>query len=39
LASKEFDGKSGNGPYADVLMQIDTYVGELLDTIDKLKAA
>jgi arylsulfatase len=39
LASKEFDGKSGNGPYADVLMQIDAYTGELLDTIDKLKAA
>ena len=39
LASKEFDGKSGNGAYADVLMQIDTYVGELLDTIDQLKAA
>lgn len=31
----DFVGKSGNGPWADLLMQIDSYVGELLDTIDK----
>ena len=32
----DFDGKSGNGPWADLLMQIDAYVGEIVDTIDKL---
>ena len=37
--SKEFAGKSGNGDWGDVLMQIDAYTGELLDTIDKLGIA
>ena len=37
--SKEFDGKSGNGDWGDVLMQIDAYVAELLDTIDDLGIA
>ena len=32
----EFVGKSGKGPWGDLLMQIDSYVGELLDTIDDL---
>ncbi len=32
----DFVGKSGNGPWADLLMQIDSYNGELLDTIDEL---
>jgi arylsulfatase len=32
----DFKGKTGNGPFADVLAQTDAYVGELLDTIDKL---
>jgi len=32
----DFEGKSGNGPWGDMLMQIDSYVGELLDTIDAL---
>jgi arylsulfatase len=32
----DFEGKSGKGPWGDVLMQIDSYLGELLDTIDKL---
>ena len=36
LPSKEFKGKSGNGNWGDVLMQIDAYNGELLDEIDKL---
>lgn len=36
LPSKEFTGKSGNGNYGDVLMQIDAYTGELLDTIERL---
>jgi len=39
LPSKEFEGKSGNGHWGDVLMQIDAYVGELLDTLDQLKIA
>jgi len=34
--SKKFKGKSGNGDWGDVLMQIDAYTGELLDTIKKL---
>src|SRR5210317_2034630 len=35
----DFDGKSGNGPWGDMLMQIDSYVGELLETIDDLGLA
>jgi arylsulfatase len=37
--SKEFAGKSGNGDWGDVLMQIDAYAGELLDTLDALGIA
>ena len=36
VPSKEFAGRSGNGDWGDVLMQIDAYVGELLGTIDDL---
>ena len=36
LPSMEFDGKTGNGKWADVLAQLDTYVGELLDQVDDL---
>ena len=32
----EFDGKSGNGLWADALAQTDAYTGELLDTVEKL---
>ncbi|MHA1179271.1 MAG: sulfatase-like hydrolase/transferase, partial [Alphaproteobacteria bacterium] len=32
----DFVGKSGKGPWGDLLMQIDSYVGELLDTIKGL---
>ena len=39
LPSKEFDGKSGNGRWGDVLMQIDAYTGELLDKVDELGIA
>ena len=39
LPSKKFAGKSGNGDYADVLMQIDAYTGELLDILDELGIA
>ncbi len=35
----DFDGKTGNGPWGDLLMQIDSYTGELLDTIDDLGIA
>jgi arylsulfatase len=37
--SKAFAGKSGNGDWGDVLMQIDAYAGELLDTLDVLGIA
>ena len=30
----DFAGKSGKGAWGDLLMQLDSYVGELLDTID-----
>ena len=36
LPHPDFVGKSGNGPWADLLLQIDSYTGELLDAIDKL---
>ena len=39
LPSRAFEGKSGNGDFADVLMQIDAYTGELLDRVDKLGIA
>ncbi len=32
----EFKGRTGNGEYADVLVQTDSYVGELLDEIQDL---
>src|SRR5210317_1200144 len=35
----DFVGRSGNGPWGDLLMQIDSYVGELLETIDDLGLA
>lgn len=35
----DFDGRSGNGSWGDLLMQIDSYTGELLDTIDDLGIA
>ncbi|MDG1820222.1 MAG: sulfatase-like hydrolase/transferase, partial [Porticoccaceae bacterium] len=31
----DFKGKTGNGDFADVLAQIDHYIGRLLDTIDQ----
>jgi len=39
LPHPDFQGKSGNGPWGDMLMQIDGYVGELLDTVDALGIA
>jgi arylsulfatase A-like enzyme len=35
----DFAGKSGKGPWGDLLMQIDSYVGELLDVVEKLGIA
>lgn len=35
----DFVGKSGNGPWGDLLMQIDSYVGELTTTVDDLGIA
>jgi arylsulfatase len=32
----DFVGKTGNGAWADLLLQIDSYTGRLLDTIDGL---
>ena len=32
----DFVGKTGNGSWADLLRQIDTYTGRLLDAIDEL---
>ena len=32
----DYYGKTGNGSFADVLLQTDDYVGEILDTIDEL---
>jgi arylsulfatase A-like enzyme len=39
LPHPDFEGKSGKGAWADLLMQIDSYVGELLDTVDDLGIA
>jgi arylsulfatase len=36
LPHPDFKGKSGNGPFADVLMQIDSYVGRLVDAVDEM---
>jgi len=32
----DFAGKTGNGAWADLLLQIDTYTGQLLDAVDDL---
>ncbi len=39
LPHPDFDGKSKNGVWGDVLMQIDAYTGRLLDEVDKLGIA
>ncbi len=39
VPSEKFKGASGNGHWGDVLMQIDAYTGELLDTLDELGIA
>ena len=35
-AHPDFEGKTGNGPYADVLTEIDARTGQILDAIDDL---
>jgi arylsulfatase len=39
LPHPDFEGRTGYGVWADLLMQIDSYIGELLDTIDELGIA
>ena len=39
LPHPDFNGRSGNGLWADLLMQVDSYVGELLDTVENLGIA
>lgn len=36
MVHPDFQGRSGNGPWADMLTQIDAYTGRLLDSIDDL---
>jgi arylsulfatase len=36
LPHPDFSGKTGNGAWADLLLQIDSYTGSLLDAIDEL---
>lgn len=36
MVHPDFEGKSGNGAWGDMLMQIDGYIGRLLDSIDDL---
>src|SRR5271167_267974 len=35
-ASKAFTGKTGNGPFADMLAEMDFNSGRILDTVSKL---
>ena len=37
LVAKEFDGKTGHGPFADMLAEMDYNVGRMLETIKSLK--
>jgi arylsulfatase len=39
LPHPDFDGKTGNGHYADVLAEIDYRTGQILDAIDKLNVS
>lgn len=36
LPSREFEGRTGNGDWADVLAQTDWLVGQMLDAVDRL---
>ncbi len=36
FASKEFEGKSGSKyPYKDDVVEVDAYIGEIVDALDK----
>ncbi|MGB5661494.1 MAG: sulfatase-like hydrolase/transferase [Thermoanaerobaculia bacterium] len=37
LPHRDFEGKTGHGPYSDVLAEIDHRVGQILDAIDDLE--
>jgi len=37
VPNKEFQGKSGAGDYGDFVLEIDYYVGAILDALDKLE--
>ncbi|NIU54964.1 MAG: sulfatase-like hydrolase/transferase, partial [Phycisphaerae bacterium] len=37
VPNKEFLGKSGAGDYGDFVLEIDHYVGKILDALDRLK--
>ncbi|QUR70007.1 sulfatase-like hydrolase/transferase [Mycobacterium spongiae] len=39
LLDPEFDGASGNGQWGDILTQVDTYTGRILDKLDELGIA
>lgn len=36
LPHPDFDGKTGNGNYADVLVEVDHRTGQLMDAVDQL---
>ncbi len=39
VPNKEFRGKSKAGPYGDFVIEIDHYIGQILDTLDRMKLA
>ena len=39
LPAKEFQGKTGMGPHADFIVELDHVVGELMNTLDRLGVA
>ncbi len=39
LPSREFEGKSGHGQYADLLIQSDHYIGKMVKAVDDLDLA
>jgi arylsulfatase len=39
LPHESFDGRSGVGAYADIQLQVDSYVGEILDALDQAGVA
>ncbi len=35
IPAPEFDGKTGNGAWADILLQTDTYVGNIMESLKR----